>query len=348
VGSPNSPLRADTGRCMTSGTIELRSYRPGDEGSILSSFNTAFSAVDPTFEPRSPDTWSWRFQKNPSGSRIELALDDEGNVLAHYAGLGQRIQLDGEILLACHVVDSFVAPRARRGCARPTLFTAVAERFAVEFCGIGMAQDELAWGLPVRSAWRIGRAQLGYRTVRNVLKLVAPAAACTEVPEIALDEPRSFPSEVDELFARVSSEHGAIAVRDRAQLDWRFAARPDAKYGIAIARSAGVLRGFAVARAGEFDGERAMLVCDWLVPSADDACERALRAWIHDRALAAGCDKVCAHFAETSPQFQSFQRAGWRVRPTSYPLVARSFAKRADLDRLRACWYTTLGDTDLV
>ena len=43
-----------------------------------------------------------------------------------------------------------------------------------------------------------------------------------------------------------------------------------------------------------------------------------------------------------------YQRAGFRVSATRRTLVARSYRRDVSVDWLRANWYMTLGDTDLV
>ena len=65
----------------------VREYRAGDEHAILETFNRVFARVDPTFRPRSLETWRWLYDRNPSGRRIYLCLSGDGCVLAQYAGL---------------------------------------------------------------------------------------------------------------------------------------------------------------------------------------------------------------------------------------------------------------------
>jgi len=70
-------------------------------------------------------------------------------------------------------------------------------------------------------------------------------------------------------------------------------------------------------------------------------------AWALGAARADGL-ALTAVFPEPAPEFTGFQRAGFRVRPTRRVLVARSYRRDVSVDWLRANFYTTLGDTDLV
>ena len=62
--------------------LTIREYRPGDEHAILATFNRVFAQIDPTFTPRTLASWRWQFEANPSGSRIFLALTEEGAVVS--------------------------------------------------------------------------------------------------------------------------------------------------------------------------------------------------------------------------------------------------------------------------
>jgi hypothetical protein len=330
--------------------FEIREYRPGDELAILATFNRVFADEDPRFVARDLATWRWQFLANPSGSRIYLALDADGAVVSQYAGIGQRVQLDGARARFSQSVDSMTDPSRRSGLKKPGAFVLTGRPYAAAFGGPPPDRDSVMWGLPVPAAWRIGHEYLGYELVRTVDRLVADPAvvSASSKARLAVHELERAPSEVDNLFERVACEHGAIAVRDQAQLEWRYFAHPSRRYRVAGVCGAGELRGLAAYRAGSFDGESGGLVCDWLVPAEDREAGETLRAWVADCARAEGERRLVALFPDTAPQWLEFQRAGFRVAPTRYVLAARSYQRRVTRDWLRKHWYYTLGDTDLV
>jgi hypothetical protein len=206
------------------------------------------------------------------------------------------------------------------------------------------------YGMPVRSAWRIGRLYLDYEVCRSQDALWvdpdrfrAAAAPCVEVEEV-----ERFPEEVVELFERAREPHGALAVRDAAYLNWRFVERPEHAYRCALARGArGESLGLAVYRGAVFDGHESGLVCDWLVPAGEERAAHALRAWLVERARSEDRRCLAGIWPETCPDWGSFQRAGYRVSPTQYYNVICQYTARFDIRWLYWNWYYTLGDFDL-
>ncbi|MFT6362360.1 MAG: hypothetical protein ACJAZ8_000763 [Planctomycetota bacterium] len=196
--------------------------------------------------------------------------------------------------------------------------------------------------------------------MRTQLKLIAetdkvqlpslgPVGSGVDVQELT-----EFPEDAAELFQKHAERTGAIAVRDKAQLDWRYVKNPNNQYRIAAARRGPELVGLTVQRTGSFDGEDSSLVCDWMVagPESNRApfdlgATIELLAWQRAAATEASAPKIAALFPDSCAEWLGFQEAGFRVRDTSYFLVGRNYSKRHDMRWLRNNWYYTLGDTDL-
>lgn len=347
--------------------VTLREVRPGDEAQILQAFNRLFARVEQGFRPRSSASWRWRYAEHPDGARVMLAVAADGRVLAQYAGLIVRVRTPTGELQVSHAVDSFCDPAVRGGLARRGLFARLGEAYAARFCGSGAGRDRLVYGLPVRTAWSVGRAQLGYRLLRPLLRLEREPRAASPRPApgpalgVELEVRRDFPPAVDELFERCTSgagQLGAVALRDRRHLEWRFTHNPDHGYRIGLAHRGGSLAGYAVLRQGTFDGRQGILVCDWLVAPGESGAEHALDAWLGNAAegeAAQGEDpagappmRTIAVFGERSHEFRAFQERGFRVHPSGYLLAGRSFESRRDLSWWARHLHFTLADTDLV
>ena len=56
---------------------EIREYQPGDEHSLLETFNEVFSEKNPAYVPRTLEEWRWAFPDNPAGWRIFVALHEK-------------------------------------------------------------------------------------------------------------------------------------------------------------------------------------------------------------------------------------------------------------------------------
>ena len=72
-----------------------------------------------------------------------------------------------------------------------------------------------------------------------------------------------------------------------------------------------------------------------------------LRAWFAGLSTGDQARSV-ALFPDSKREWLDFQRAGFRVAPTRYFLIARQYLRGYDVHWMRRHWYYTLGDTDLV
>jgi hypothetical protein len=334
---------------------EIREYRPGDERAILETFNRCFAQVDPTFTPRSLEEWRWQYLENPGGWRIWLAVTEDGRIISQYAGIGQRMRLDGGPGKFSQAVDSMTDPAFRRGLKKPGFFVLTGYPYAENYGGPAPDRDTIMWGLPVPPAWRIGKTYLEYEMIRTEGKLVAEsgrfapgASGGLEARELDVRDPEAWPEDVERLFERVAEPRGAIAIRDVAQLRWRFTDRPGVNYVAAEVRDRGELVGLAVWRPGVFDGDDDGLIAEWLVDPGRIEAGAALAAWAMERTRASGRERLTTVLPDTAPEYLDLQARGFRVRPTRYFLVGRSYSKRHDLRWVYRHWYYTLGDTDLV
>jgi len=330
--------------------LTLREYQPGDEVEILETFNRIFAAVDPTFEPRGLEVWRWQFLANPSGSLILLAVTEEGKVAGQLANVLQRVWLDGKLVSFSQAVDSMSDPALRQGLKRESLQAQLGNAYAEKYAGPEPGQHALLWGAPVPAAWRVGKTFIRYEVVRTQLQLVvSPALVRAKAsPGLEIEEVERFPLEIADLFERVAREHGALAVRDKPQMDWRFADHPERSYRVALARRGGTLVGCTVYRVGAFDGrENQGLVCDWILPAEDAGARDALSVWLAERGREDDVERLCLLLPDTAPEFLHMQAVGFRVEPTRYAVVGRECVPGFGMRWMHDHWYYTLGDTDL-
>ena len=335
----------------------IREYRPGDEVEILKTFNRVFGGVDPNFVPRTMEEWEWAYKHNPSGWRIYLAVHDDGRVLSQYAGIPERARIDGEPTFFTQAVDSMTDPSFRAGLKRPGLFVLTSRPYSDAYGGPPPDKDAVVWGYPIPPAWRIGKRYMQSEVVRTQLKLVCEPDQLQLPPggRLTVEELERFPDDTHELFDAQAARSGAIAVRDKAHLDWRYVDKPGADYAKVAVRRDGRLVGLAVARPGVFSHDAGHLLADWLVGAPGRAGEpfdleaaAELLAWWRDRAVAANAGPLTCVFPDTSAEWLALQEVGFRARDTVYFLTARNFVKQYDMRWLRRHWFYTLGNSDLV
>jgi hypothetical protein len=333
------------------GGLTIRSYQPGDEHEILATFNRVFARIDVTFRPRTLGFWRWRFLENPSGSSILLAVTEDGKVAGQLASINQRMRMDGASTYFSQGVDQMTAPEVNQGLRRGNLVGVFNNTFQRLHAGERPDQHSLGWGTPVPTAWRSGKSFARYQIVRTQLKLRAAPGEIAVGPAggVALEEVRAFPEDVVELFERCTALHAAIAVRDKAQLDWRWVAHPEKRARIVLARRGGELLGYAVLVRGDFDGERDLaLVADHLVAPREPAATAALLGWLADCARDEGLAQVTTILPDSAPEWLDFQSARFRVAPTRYFFIGKQYRRAYDVRWMNRHWYYTLGDTDLV
>ncbi|MCP3914194.1 MAG: GNAT family N-acetyltransferase [bacterium] len=326
------------GAASSCGDYVIRPLASGDEGSLLVSFPAAFG------KERSLPAWRWAYRDNPFGTRVFVA-EHEGAIVAQYAAWPMPTWVDGMRTSFCQIVDSMVHPAHRAGLKRPGLFVRVAEAF---FDAYGGETDEVYYGWPVRANWRIGERYLGYERVGSQLVLTRPLVGTSpSLGEVVRIE--RFGDEARWLYERCVGDWGASTIRDARYLNWRYVDRPEHEYlRLAVREPGGALRGLCVARVADFGGERVALIADWLVPADEAAIAPVLLAALDASGRAGGATATAAFLPAWSPWFESFQGLGFRVAPTAYDLVARTYGPRIDGSFLRRHWWYQLGDTDLV
>ena len=325
---------------------EIRRFRPGDEASLLETYNQVFAADGEL--GRTPEEWSWAFEKNPAGQRIFVALAG-GRVVAQYAALPVAMRIEGRTSTALHVVDSMVHPAHRSGAQQPGLFVSTALAFCEAYGGA--EGDFLHCGWPVERAWRVGRRMLDYEIVRVQNALVGSAAELTGRGAALPDGVRAverFGSEFDALGERCAADVAATALRGAAFLNWRYREHPRRSYRALVAGAPGSPEGLAVWRRAALGPIELAFLVEWLVPTGADDAAAALLSGVAAEVRAAGLDALVLWCPEWSPWCADFQERGFRVQPTDYLTTARSWSRRYDLVWLRDHWWYQLGDTDLV
>jgi hypothetical protein len=316
--------------------FEFRPYQPGDEELINRGFNEVFGLE------RSADEWRWKFQAEPEGRWIVVAVDADGALVAQYAVVPVRFQVDGLRLRAGQPVDAFCLRRP--GLVQRGLFTQTVHEFYRSFG----APDKIAFifGFPGERHMRLGKIRLLYvdpvpvplwRRSDPVRRLVWTGHRVR----------RGFDREaVERLWERASSRYPVAAIRDGAWLARRYQGRPGGDYIHLSAWRGGEPRAWTVVRRGADAVLWAELVWDGDDPRALEALDRQV-ARLARESRVADCEMW---LAGDPPAEETFARLGWRRQehPEHLQLTAVSFHPGVDGVRLIRRLYLTMGDSDLV
>ena len=330
--------------------FEIRALRPGDEHSLLATFNLVFAAGNPGFTPRTIEEWRWAFERNPAGQRVFVALH-RGEVVAQYAALPQQVWVDGNRHVFAQIVDSMVHPAHRAHGDRPSLFLETARAFFAEYGGPD--KDWVHYGWPIGRALSLGEKHLEYGTLRTQLVLLreldAQRSGSAPSRSIEIAQLSRFDHRAKWLWDRCADSLRASAIRDAAYLNWRFANHPRQRYAMHAARDeSGNLLGLCVARPADLVQKDLWCIAEWLVPPGELELAQALLETTTEAARQAGARAIAWICPEWSDWHRWFQDQGFLAHPTPYRTVARAFQRRFDLHWLRSSWWYQWGDSDLV
>ena len=224
----------------------------------------------------------------------------------------------------------------------------LAQAYASSYAGSD--KDAVMYGLPIRSAYRIGARSLDYWLVRNQLSLVLDSAASLPAPDesLRIETTRSLPADLDAFLVEHRSGFRCHAERSHAFLTWRFLRHPHVHYDVAVLRDAsGQMRGYAAYRSAEFMGRRFGLLMDLMAAPRDEAALLALVRWAAVRTAEDGMQGLFFLTSPALPWFGLLQRWGFRAETTDYVFAARPYAE-LDPQYLRAHWSYTLADFDIL
>ncbi len=322
----------------------------GDDGEqICALMRRAFDYGDGSNASLDLAWWRWKYFQNPEGRRGVVCEGPGGRLMGHYGGVPSKVWCEGRELTFGQNVDSCTDPEVRRGLRNPGLFVRVAQAYASTYAG----PDQIAvmYGLPIRSAQRIGARYLDYWLLRSQLGLVLDdvSALPPRDERLVLEPAVSLPEDLDAFLAGQRGAFRCHAVRSRDFLTWRFLSHPHVTYELTIARSAGSgdVRGYAVHRGARFMGRDFGLLMDVMVAPGDDAALAGLVRWGAARTAAQGMRELFFLTSPPLPWFATLQRWGFRARTTDYVMAARPYAV-VEPEYLRAHWTYTLADLDIL
>ncbi len=321
---------------------EIREYRPGDMPSLIDTFNLVFGTE------RTPSEWRYTHEDNPAGLRLFVAVTEDGQAVCQYAARPYRHWMDGEERIFAEIMDSMVHPDHRAGLKAPGLFVRTALPFFPEYGGPNPPADVVHYGWPVEKAYRIGQLYLHYNVYRSQTVLARETGVGpTELPA-GVRVIERFDDSVDAVYLRCRDNWGTSTIRDAAFLNWRFVDNPMNEYTIFGVEGDNGLLGYAVYRSKNWLAPGMAVLADWLVPDDEPEVAEALREAVLAQARADGHTALGLFLPDWSNWFTQFQRWGWRVWPTPYYMVGRTFDPRRSLWWLRSNWWYTLADSDLV
>jgi hypothetical protein len=331
----------------------IRPYRKGDEDGILALFNEVFAEYGPPFTERSKAHWNWQFRDNPLGHHTWVAEDRDGRIIGNYASIPGTWIHAGERFLGTQAVDTCVAREYRRSLKREGLFLSLAGAYFAD-CG-RPEKDRIIYGFPNEAAYRVGTQILKYLPVHSPVRMLVrdfeddwvdylgPMGANA----VEVRETRSVHADVGALFEERMADLPLVRQRDRAYMQWRFAACPSVRYRVLEARSwSGGLRGVLAMRTRWLDRPIAPLV-DWVVDPTDREAVAGLAQRAAILARADGRRRLETWVPEWSALAATLREIGFAWDATTFNSCIRIFGPAFDAEWARGNWHYTMGDSDI-
>ncbi len=328
---------------MASTNPVCRPFSEGDEGAINRAFEDAFGSE------RSLDEWAWKFPPEEDGRAIMLTEED-GEVVAHCAGVPVSFSIDGHIWRGARVVDVFFRPLEQSDTPREECLARTIEAFYREFGRSG--HFSLMYGFQGLHPDRFEKMGLGDCASLNesVLSLVRrpPSFSSLRRLRYRAELARDWEPRLDDLWRRVCHSYPVAVVRDASHALYRLAGHPTVRYHRFLLFPRIGSRAVAYA-AYSSDGNR----CRWVDLLWDHRHPGALRLLSHLSAKIArqtGAE-VEELWLNGDPEGRAHLEAlGFRneVDCVGPIMVARAFDHRLDLAELGQRIYLTMADTDQV
>ncbi len=332
------------GGTVTGREPRIRPFRAGDERAVNLAFNEVFR------QDRSLSEWAWKFPADPDG-RFIMVAERGGEVLAQYAGVPVRFQIDGRPWTATQIVDAFATREARRSLNRQGMWVRTVEAYYDAFGRSGRAP--LLFGFPSPRHRRLGILQLGYDSMEpQPIRYLARTPGTGRSPRRRLlyraELGRDWEPRLDRLWARLSPQYPVAVVRDADHALHRFAGHPRLRYHrfLVFPRLSSRPVALVVFRSDEQRLRWADLLWDRNHPGALELAAHLSG----ELAVNTGC-LVEEMWLNGDPVGRArLERLGFEAAPEPQDLVmvARAFDREVDLQAMAERVYVTMGDSDLV
>ncbi len=230
----------------------FRAATPGDRPALLRLFAAAFG------QPADPETWEWKYDRNPHRFPSTIALLD-GEAVGFFGGVGTRYRGAEGDLPGVAAADVMTHPDRRR-LGRASLFVEMGLEF---FRAAAEAGAPYVFGFPNERHRATGEKRLDYLSVEPAGQWTRPIGAPGLLGRIRRRLLKGRAGEAlspahDALAGELHAREGWRTDRSRATLDWRFSPHADARYVVVeLLDPRGASHGYAVLRVVS---DRALLV----------------------------------------------------------------------------------------
>lgn len=315
---------------------EIRSFKEGDESSILELFQMSYSGRQMPLP-----YWQWRFRINPLGQGIISLSWDDKILVAHYAVTNISLSIMGRNYSAGLSGTTMSHPTYRgRG-----LFPSLAR---YTFQGMSDRGMVMVWGFPNSVSHRYFIDNLEWQDIYEIpvlrLQLAYQKMSSFSVSS-SVYELFDVDDRFDRLWETCRKDYDIIVCRHRAYINWRYFSNPVEKYRLVThVENDDQIKGYAVFK--RYGNE--IQIVDLLISKKDVSVGRQLIHYIIAQAYAAGAKSISLWLNVTHPLHHVLEKIGFRPEgPITYfcGLLLNSQHDESLYNFRR--WYFTMSDSDV-
>jgi hypothetical protein len=366
AGGGSVGVRDRTPPPLGRGAYVIRDVKPSDRAAVLTLIARGLD------ERRRRDCdffWDWRHTLDGSvthAGQVAQVLERDGRLLAYAGSLPARFRLDGALVEGAYCCDLIAAPEDRGSGLRLMkhllatcgfLFGSSNERTRVlweRLLGRTVTVRQTRKRVLVLDPGPVLRARgtplplvAAARAVNSMARFVLGLAGGGAPSGVTLETASTFPAEVDALCDEFARRFRFQVARDRAYLDWRFAACP-LRYRIVLLRDQGTLRGYMVFRPALLNRRRVLLLVEMLAVGRADRYYKAMLRRLLAEARAAGAAEIQTIDTGDEALARAQRRMGFLRRGERLSILANASPGRATPDGMYGSggWYVGLGDSE--
>jgi hypothetical protein len=320
--------------------------------------------------------WKSLIRENPcSIHKILVAVNDQNEIVAHYAMVPFKFMKDGKILLGGFLCQLMV----REDYRNELIFPKMELMFLKDYKDVGfdfayslgnrahVVKAHLSFGfckigdLPVYARPcnidSLVRKIIKRKVLRVIMRPLYYIAAkflhlrrCSLSGNIAVQNTAEFDSGIDTFVATLNGFFSFIALRNAEVLNWRFRNGVSSDYLLYIAKEHHVIVGYMVLRRMKMKELDVLAIVDILFSPKRPDIGKALLSVVHELAVYMQVDVSACLLNPHGPLCKIFRKCGYLKTPESFSLFVHEpkGADRQFREDTFSKWHLTWFDNDAV
>jgi len=318
-----------------------------------------------------PRFWKWEFMDGPAGKALIYIVEDQNNIVGHFADIPRRFAVEGGMVLGTLSLDLMVHPNYWRKGMFAAMGTYGAEK-------VRQSNGLFLTAFPIRSETILGLKKIGWREVEKLPVLVYPIRFGGILKRyvhflplglmmggitrffyfllyglrrregtggIEVEKVGSFDEPFDHFWQKASVLYPVMGIRNRDYLNWRYLQHPTRSYVIYRAKKSGEMRGYIVLRKVDLLNFNSAVIVDLLALDEEILLALVERGIQHSKQE--GADLLGFMVPQGHPYYKILRRKGFLRSPKTFQFMVYPHSNR-EIFVSPEKWYVTWGDSDVI